>query len=238
VATTQQMVDEVLQDFSQSSTNMTWSTANVVAALNEAYQYLYRAIVRRDREGQFFGIEKNIVYTAAARNVSLDTLLGYKALLIHSIENVDDDYAPIQIIDRRNERLLSRRSISTTYAMLQMGKLYLTIGGAAPTAAVNLRIFYTPAPILMASSGNVTTRGGIATVWGSYEPEFIPDQYSAIVGYAVVRLMMGEQQPSQDQQLRFDQLERSVLEAAQDALQSQDYAEVLVTNTTQYEVYE
>jgi len=237
MATTQQMIDEVKQDFVQSSLNCSWSDAEIVRALNEGYQHLMRAILRRDYEGMFFGVEKDFSYTAAARSVVMSSKFGFRPLMIHRVLNADDSYKEIPNVPLRDEYTAANR-LTGYYFMVDRLNLYIADEGVAPTAALNLRVRYTPTPILMEASGNVTDRSGASVVYGTYEPDFIHDQYQAIVSYAVVRLSMAEQQPTAEQQNRFNQIEQDVVQAALDGLQTQDSAEVHVTNTTDYEVYE
>lgn len=237
MATVQQMIDEVKLDFVQSAVNCSWSDAEIVRALNEGYTHLYRSILRRDYDGAFFGLEKDFSYTAAARSVVSATKFGYRPLLIHRVLNADDSYCPVPNVALRDEYVSGTRLVSL-YFMVDRLNLYLAQTGSPPAAAVNLRVRFTPTPILMVATGNVTNRAGVSVAWGVYEPDFIDDQYSALVSYAVVRLSMAEQQPTTEQQARFAQIERDVLQAAQDGLQTQDTAQVQVTNLADYEAYE
>lgn len=230
------MVTEVNQDFLESTGDF-HSTAAVVRALNEAYTLLYAAIVQADDDGQIFAIEETFTYPADTRNVSWSSVLSWRMLRLHALEDVSGGATkpgvPIKMIRRRDEPAMTGRS-SALFAMTQALRLFLTQNGGPPSDAQSLRVSYTPAPIELKSSGNVTDRDGNVVTWDVYEPEFIPGLYSSIIAYAVLRLTMSEERPSGEAAARFREIQASVVEYARQCFQNQDLTEIAVTQPDEY----
>ena len=217
-----------------------WKREEIADWLDEAYQQLYTDIA--ENEVQTLVTETDGSYTASARSVSLQTLLGISddPLVIEEVRNVTGDTTSLgSLITYKRHRefrrfasglepnLWSRQGIERAWSWFGNSPMLIELY-PVPTAAMTLRVRYVPS--VPTALGDSTDAGNDASV-----PVAIPTaHHSLLVEYAVIKAWQKEENKSwiaADKNYR-EKLER--FKASINERQGQESRQTHVVDPTMY----
>jgi hypothetical protein len=208
-------IEHVRDDTLETAAAGLATDTRIVRCLNEGIRHLHNLIANNDPAGEWLGKEASYTYPASTRWANLISWSGAGTAApnrIISLLDVTTSTNPrgIEFSDAR--QAVSGRltpAVSQYLAILKGDQLGLRLYGQdnPPSSAVPTRMIYIPAHVA------ITAADGAKVIGTDYP--FPSDFAEAVVAYAVVRLIMQTEAPTNDWQARYSKLETALVDMLQ-----------------------